>query len=59
MGSGGSEVEWGGVGLPRAMEHLMESGVQVHRANKWGLKEALAASRRLSGALINWVEKGS
>lgn len=44
----------GGVELPHAMEHLVESGVQVHRASKWDLKEALAASRRLSGALINW-----
>lgn len=49
-------VGWGGVrwGLPHAMEHLVESGVQVHRASKWDLKEALAASRRLSGALTNW-----
>lgn len=46
--------EWGGVGLPRAMEPLVESGVQVQRANKWDLKGALAASRRLSGALMNW-----
>lgn len=42
------------MGLSRAMEHLVESGVQVHRASKWDLKGALAASRQLSGALINW-----
>lgn len=46
--------EWRGWNCFVPAGHLVKSSVQVHRANRWDLKGVLAASRRLTGALVNW-----